>query len=112
MSALIGTDGFTVYRDVKAGHAWIFNGTTFWTLDDPAVLAQKTRYIRDNRLGGAMVWSLDEAATGADYVIEAVIEDLAIKQRLFAQAGAAAPSATLGWPRRRRPSRKIAMTRR
>jgi chitinase len=58
VSALIGTDGFTVYRDVRAGHAWIFNGTTFWTLDDPAVLAQKTRYIRDNRLAGAMVWSL------------------------------------------------------
>ena len=66
VSALIGTDGFTVYRDVRAGHAWIFNGTTFWTLDDPAVLAQKTRYIRDNRLGGAMVWSLDgDTADGA-----------------------------------------------
>jgi 3-hydroxyisobutyrate dehydrogenase-like beta-hydroxyacid dehydrogenase len=39
--------------------------------------------------------SIDEAATGADYLIEAVIEDLAIKQLVFAQAGAAAPSAIL-----------------
>jgi chitinase len=66
VSALIGTDGFRVYRDTRAGHAWIFNGSTFWTLDDPAVIAQKTRYIRTNRLGGAMVWSLDgDTADGA-----------------------------------------------
>jgi 3-hydroxybutyryl-CoA dehydrogenase len=42
-----------------------------------------------------MASSIDEAATGADYLIEAVIEDLAIKQLVFAQAGAAAPSAIL-----------------
>jgi chitinase len=66
VSALIGTDGYRVHRDTRAGHAWIFNGSTFWTLDDPAVIAQKTRYIRDNRLGGAMVWSLDgDTADGA-----------------------------------------------
>ena len=30
------------------------------------MIAQKTRYIRDNRLGGAMVWSLDgDTADGA-----------------------------------------------
>jgi chitinase len=59
VSALTGTEGYRVHRDVWSGHAWIFNGTTFWTLDDPAVIAQKTRYIRENHLGGAMVWSLD-----------------------------------------------------
>jgi chitinase len=51
--------GFTVYRDRQAGFAWLFDGTTFWTYDDPAVLAQKARYIRNKGLGGAMVWSLD-----------------------------------------------------
>jgi chitinase len=51
--------GFTVYRDWAAGHAWLFDGTTFWTFDDPLVLRQKTQYIRRERLGGAMVWSLD-----------------------------------------------------
>jgi chitinase len=51
--------GFTVYRDRRAGFAWLFDGTTFWTFDDPAVIAAKTEYIRRSRLGGAMVWSLD-----------------------------------------------------
>jgi chitinase len=53
------SQGFTVHRDLRAGHAWLFDGTTFWTYDDPAVLLQKALYIRINRLGGAMVWSLD-----------------------------------------------------
>ena len=51
--------GYTLHRDTDAGHAWLFNGTTFWTYDDPEVLAQKTTYIRDQALAGAMVWSLD-----------------------------------------------------
>jgi chitinase len=52
-------NGFTVHRDPRAGHAWLFDGTTFWTYDDPAVVLQKTRYIRRAGLAGAMVWSLD-----------------------------------------------------
>jgi chitinase len=58
--------GFTVYRDLQAGHAWLFDGTTFWTYDDPILLLQKTRYIRQQHLGGAMVWELsgdDDKAT-------------------------------------------------
>jgi len=52
-------EGFTVHRDRKAGFAWLFDGTTFWTYDDPAVMAQKAQYVRRKGLGGAMVWSLD-----------------------------------------------------
>ncbi len=51
--------GYTLHRDTDSGHAWLFNGTTFWTYDDPEVLAQKTAYIREERLAGAMSWSLD-----------------------------------------------------
>lgn len=51
--------GFTVYRDRKAVFAWLFDGTTFWTYDDPVVMRQKARYVRHKGLGGAMVWSLD-----------------------------------------------------
>jgi chitinase len=50
---------FTVHRDVKAGHAWLFDGTTFWTWDDPVELKRKGRYVADRHLGGAMIWSLD-----------------------------------------------------
>jgi chitinase len=51
--------GFTRYRDWKAGNSWLFDGTTYWTYDDPAQLLQKTLYIRAKGLGGAMMWSLD-----------------------------------------------------
>ena len=57
--ATLPSNGFTVYRDVQAGHAWLFDGTTFWTFDDPLVITQKTMYIRQHGYGGTMVWSLD-----------------------------------------------------
>jgi chitinase len=50
--------GFTRYEDKKAGAAWLFDGSTFWTLDDPRVLAQKAAYVNDNDLGGIMFWEL------------------------------------------------------
>ncbi len=51
--------GFKVYRDWRAGHSYLYDGTTFWTYDDPAQILQKTAYIRLEGLGGAMMWSLD-----------------------------------------------------
>jgi chitinase len=59
LAQLAAQGGFTVHRDWRNGHAWLFDGTTFWTYDDPLVVLQKTLYIRRERLGGAMVWSLD-----------------------------------------------------
>ncbi|MET9665697.1 glycoside hydrolase family 18 protein [Streptomyces sp. NPDC006475] len=50
---------YTVHRDRRGGHAWLFDGTTLWTYDDPQVLRTKSSYIRDRGLGGAMFWSLD-----------------------------------------------------
>ncbi|MBP2339190.1 chitinase [Saccharothrix coeruleofusca] len=52
-------DKFTVHRDPKAGHAWLFDGTTFWTWDDPVEMKRKGRYAAERGLGGAMIWSLD-----------------------------------------------------
>jgi len=54
-------EGYTLYRDTEAGHAWLFNESTatFWTDDDPDVIAQKTAYINEHELAGAMSWSLD-----------------------------------------------------
>ncbi|MGH3682182.1 MAG: glycoside hydrolase family 18 protein [Natronosporangium sp.] len=51
--------GYALHRDPRAGHAWLFDGTTFWTFDDPQVVFQKARFIRTEGLGGAMIWSLD-----------------------------------------------------
>ncbi len=50
--------GFTRYEDTAAGAAWLFDGKTFWTFDDPAVMAAKAEYARSNRLGGIMFWEL------------------------------------------------------
>ncbi|MET0135115.1 MAG: glycosyl hydrolase family 18 protein, partial [Kibdelosporangium sp.] len=56
---------YKIYRDEKAGHAWLFDGTTFWTYDDPTEMKRKARYIKDRDLGGAMIWSLDgDTSTG------------------------------------------------
>jgi chitinase len=51
--------GYKVHRDWVAGHSYLYDGTTFWTYDDPAQILQKTVYIRAKGLGGAMMWSLD-----------------------------------------------------
>jgi chitinase len=54
---LLGS-GFTRYWDGKAFAAWLFDGTTFWTFDDPIVLKHKARYVLKNDLGGIMFWEL------------------------------------------------------
>jgi chitinase len=50
--------GFTRYQDATAGAAWLFDGTTFWTFDDPPIMAAKAEYVREHRLGGTMFWEL------------------------------------------------------
>jgi chitinase len=50
--------GFTRYDDPNAGAAWLFDGNTFWTFDDPAVMAAKAEYVRERKLGGVMFWEL------------------------------------------------------
>lgn len=50
---------YKLHRGTKNGDAWLFDGKTLWTYDDPTVLRAKTEYVQDRGLGGAMVWSLD-----------------------------------------------------
>jgi len=51
--------GYTGYHSPVTKGFYIFNGTTFWSYDDPTVIATKTAYINRLGLGGAMEWSLD-----------------------------------------------------
>ncbi|MGJ7908764.1 glycoside hydrolase family 18 protein [Actinopolyspora sp. H202] len=50
---------YTLHRDEQAGFAWLYDGNTFWTFDDPVEIARKMDYVNSNALGGAMIWSLD-----------------------------------------------------
>jgi chitinase len=50
--------GFTRYWDRRAGAAWLYDGSTFWTYDDPPVMQLKADYVRKHKLGGLMFWEL------------------------------------------------------
>ncbi len=68
--------GFTLYRDNANGVAWLYDGTTFWTFDDPTAISQKMEYVKEHRLGGAMAWALDnDTADGS--LMRAIDEGLA-----------------------------------
>ncbi|MET9432560.1 glycoside hydrolase family 18 protein [Streptomyces sp. NPDC006551] len=75
LKKLADSGTYTVHRDRKNGHAWLFDGTTLWTYDDPQVLRTKSAYVRAKGLGGAMFWSLDgdtpdgELITAVDRVL-------------------------------------------
>lgn len=58
--------GWPPHRDPHTRGAWLFRDGVFWAYDDPAVIAEKARYIRSLGLRGAMIWSLDgDDAAGA-----------------------------------------------
>ncbi|MFJ8584946.1 glycoside hydrolase family 18 protein [Streptomyces sp. NPDC093595] len=59
LKKLADSGAYTLHRDHRGGHAWLFDGTTLWTYDDPRVLRTKAAYVRARGLGGAMFWSLD-----------------------------------------------------
>jgi chitinase len=50
--------GFTRHDDSNAGAASLFDGTTFWTFDDPPIMRAKAEYARQHGLGGIMFWEL------------------------------------------------------
>jgi chitinase len=61
------------FRDRVNGAHWLYDGTEWWSYDDPATIARKMVYVRHNHLGGAMVWSLDgDDSTGS---LTAAIDD-------------------------------------
>ena len=74
LATLTGT-GFTRYWDGKARVPWLFDGTTFWTYDDPKSLKHKTDYVRHHDLGGVMFWELTGDTDDGD-LISAIQEGL------------------------------------
>ncbi len=49
----------TVFRDNTNGAVWKYDGSTFWSYDDPQLVQSKGAYVKSNGLGGLMLWSLD-----------------------------------------------------
>ncbi len=50
--------GYIRYADGLTHNAWLFDGSTFWTYDDPDVMAQKRAYVISKGLRGVMFWEL------------------------------------------------------
>ncbi len=48
----------TGHYDEAVGAAWRYDGNTWWSLDTPRTVAQKSGYVREQGLGGAMWWDL------------------------------------------------------
>jgi chitinase len=56
---------FKLYRDPVSQAPWLFDGSTFWSFDDPVAIRAKLDYARKHNLGGAMVWELsNDSADG------------------------------------------------
>ncbi len=51
---------FILYRDPHSKAPWLFDGSTFWTYEDPTSTRTKARFARDEHLGGIMAWELSE----------------------------------------------------
>lgn len=70
-------NGYTLHRDDAAGTAWLYNGSTLWTFDDPAAMRQKVTWAEDQGLGGIMAWSLDGDDTQGSLMaaIDGALED-------------------------------------
>ncbi|MER7764512.1 glycoside hydrolase family 18 protein [Streptomyces sp. NPDC097619] len=68
LKKLAASGTYKIHRDLRNGHAWLFDGTTLWTYDDPQVLTAKTRYVREHGLGGAMFWSLDADTSDGELI--------------------------------------------
>ncbi|AUG81254.1 glycoside hydrolase [Kitasatospora sp. MMS16-BH015] len=59
LKSMATSGGYTIYRDPVAGYAYLYNGSVFYTYDDPTEMARKTAWIKQQGLAGAMVWSFD-----------------------------------------------------
>lgn len=47
-----------VHRVQESQAPWLYDGSSFWTYDDPVSIAYKVEYAQHHRLGGLMIWEL------------------------------------------------------
>lgn len=51
---------YSLYRDPGSRAPWLYDGTSFWTFEDPISVDYKVRYAAQKHLGGVMIWELGE----------------------------------------------------
>ncbi len=56
---------YTRYFHEESLVPWLYDGKTFISYDDPKSIALKAEYIKDQNLGGAMIWELSQDSEGA-----------------------------------------------
>ena len=59
---------FTLYRDPRSQAPWLYDGSTFWTFEDPTSIRAKAAFARDHHLAGAMIWELGNDTPTGDLV--------------------------------------------
>lgn len=69
-AGLIGNPSVNFF-DSTTQASWIYDGNNFYTGDTPQSIAAKTTYIKNNSLGGAMMFSLDAEDSG-DTLLNAI----------------------------------------
>ena len=63
------------FFDATTQSSWIYDGSNFYTGDTPQSIGAKTTYIKNNSLGGAMMFSLDGEDSG-DTLLNAIANGL------------------------------------
>lgn len=51
---------FKQYRDSVSQSPYLFDGSHFWTYEDPTSIKFKMTYVRNQQLAGVMVWNLEQ----------------------------------------------------
>jgi chitinase len=54
-----------LYRDPVSQAPWLFDGSAFWTYEDPVSIRSKAAFAANQKLGGFMVWELSEDTSSA-----------------------------------------------
>jgi chitinase len=49
---------FEKFRDPTTQAPWLWDGSNFWTYDDPVSLAFKMEYVQKHQLAGVMIWEI------------------------------------------------------
>ncbi|MBV8629547.1 MAG: chitinase [Silvibacterium sp.] len=62
---------FSAYRDEHSQAPWLFDGTTFWTYEDPVSVRFKASYAAQQKLGGVMIWELSDDTPDAELLTTA-----------------------------------------